>query len=78
MSTQDLLNIILIIGFLIIVACISFITYFLVQALKTIAKLADSLENTSENIKEKLQMRALTALPALLIALVGRFLKKGR
>ncbi len=78
MGTQDLLNAVLIIGFLIIVVCISFVTFFLVQALKAVSKLAESLENTTQDVREKIQMKALRMVPALLLALVSRIFKRGR
>lgn len=77
-ASQDILNTFIVIGFLVITVCIVFITYFLVRALKAIANLADSLENTSQNIRERLQTRALSVIPALLIALVNRIFKRGR
>lgn len=78
MNTQDLLNIILVIGFLVIVSCIVFITYSLVQALRSISKMADSLDQTAQNFREKVQLKALSALPPLLLALVSRIFKRGR
>ncbi|MBI2315135.1 hypothetical protein HYU93_03735 [Candidatus Daviesbacteria bacterium] len=78
MGTQDLLNAVLIIGFLIIVVCIGFVTFFLVQTLKAVSKLAESLENTTQDVREKIQMKALRMVPALLLALVSRIFKRGR
>lgn len=77
-STQDTLNIFLIIGLFIIVSCFVYITYYFVQALKSFSSLADSLDETTQSVKEKLQMKALAAIPALLVALVGRVIKKKR
>lgn len=77
-TAQDFLNIILGIGFLVITACIVYVSYYFVQALKSITNLSDSLENTTQDIKSKLQMKVLTAIPALIVALIGRILKKGR
>lgn len=77
-TTQDILNILLIIGFLVITVCIALITYFFIKALKSIASLADSLENTAQDVREKIQMKTLRIVPALLVALVGRILKRGR
>lgn len=78
MSTQDTLNIFLIIGLFIIVSCFVYITYYFVQALKSFSSLADSLDETTQSVKEKLRMKALAAIPALLVALVGRVIKKKR
>lgn len=78
MSTQDILNVILAIGVLVITVCVVYFTYYFVQALKSVTNLTDSLEETSQNIKNKLQMRFLAALPALVVALAGRIIKKRR
>lgn len=77
MNTQDLLNILLVVGFLIIVVCIIFVTFYLVLALKSIAKLSESLEDTAQEVKNKLQMRALAVIPPLVIGLVSRIFKRG-
>ncbi len=78
MNSQDLLNILLALGIFIITSCFIFITYFLVQALKSVIRLADNLENTTQGIKEKIQMKALAAIPALLVSLIGRVITKRR
>ncbi len=78
MSTQEILNTLLVTGLLIITACIVLVTFFLVKALKSIINLTESLAETSDNIKQKLQMRFLAAIPALLVALVGKLIKRGR
>lgn len=78
MITQESLNILLLIGFLVAVACIVFVTYYLVKALKSIINLTESLAETSDNIKQKLQMRFLAAIPALIVALAGKLIKRGR
>ncbi len=78
MNTQDTLNIFLIIGLFIIVSCSVYITYYFVRALKSFSALADNLEETAQSIKNKLQMKALAAIPALLVALVGRVIKRKR
>lgn len=78
MITQESLNILLLIGFLVTVACIVFVTYYLVKALKSIINLTESLAETSDNIKQKLQMRFLAAIPALIVALAGKLIKRGR
>lgn len=75
-ATQDLLNILVGIGFLTIAVCAVFVTYFLVRALKSVTTLTDSLENTTQEIKNKLQIRALLAVPALMIGLINKILKK--
>lgn len=78
MTTQEILTIVLTIGFLIITVCVIFITYYLIQALKSVTNLTDSLEETTQNIKNKIQLKALAAIPALLIALAGKVIKKKR
>jgi uncharacterized protein (UPF0333 family) len=81
MSAQDILNIVLILLLIILVACLSSITYFLIQALKAITRLADNLEETAKDInslKGSLQMKFLSALPLFLAGLVSKFLKRGR
>lgn len=75
-NTQDILNILLGIGVLIVAVCIIFTTYFLVRALKSITNLTDSLESTAQDIKSKLQMRVLLTIPALLIGLVNKIFRK--
>lgn len=76
MDTQDILYITLALGFLMITACIVFITYFLVQTLKSMTQLADNLDETTQGIKEKVQLRVLAAVPALIVALVSKVFKK--
>ena len=78
MNTQEILNTLLIIGFFVITVCIVFITYYLVKTLKSIINLTESLEEATDNIKQKLQMRFLAAIPAILVALAGRLFKRGR
>lgn len=78
MITQETLNTLLIIGLLIITVCIVFVTYYLVKALKSIINLTESLEETSNNINEKLRLRFLTAIPAILVALASKLIKRGR
>lgn len=78
MNTQDILNIFLILGFVIITCCVVFTTFFMVQALKSIIRLADNLDETTQGIKEKVQMKALAAIPALLVALVSKVVRKKR
>lgn len=76
MTSQDGLNLILAAGFLIITACIVYVAFYLVQALKSIRNLSESLDETTQNIKDKIQLKALAAIPALLIALIAKLLKK--
>ena len=75
------MNIILILLLAILVVCLSSITYFLIQALKAITRLADNLEETAKDIntlKGSLKMKFLTALPILLASLAGKIIKRRR
>lgn len=78
MTTQEFVSILVAAGFLVIVACIVFVTFYLIKVLKSIANLADSVHNTTQGIKENLQLKLLAAIPALLVAIVGKILKRGR
>ena len=78
MSIQEIVNILLVVGLLIISACVVATTFFLIKALKAITNLADSLQDTSQSIREKIQMRFLVALPAIVLGILGKILKRGR
>jgi len=78
MNFQEVLNILLVVGLLIIAFCFVAVTYFAVRALQSVIKLTETLDETTQNIKGKLQMRFLAVIPALLIALVSKFIKRGR
>lgn len=78
MNIQETLTALLVAGFLIISVCFIFITYYLVKTLKSVINLTDSLGETTQNIKDKIQMKVLTVIPALVVALIGRILKRGR
>ncbi len=77
-TSQDFLNLVLAIGFLMITICLVFVAFYLVQALKSVTRLSDSLEDTAQGVKEKLQMKALAVIPALLVAIIGRIIKNKR
>ena len=78
MSTQDILNLVLAIFLLVITTCTVLLTYYLIQALKAISALADNLEDTTQSIKDKIQMKALSAIPALLVTLASKIIKRKR
>ena len=78
MNTQDLLNFSLALGFIVITTCVVFTTFFLIQALKSLSSAAQDISDTTQGIKEKLQMKALAAIPALLISLAGKVIKRKR
>ena len=76
MNTQELLNIFLILGFIVITSCVVFITYFFVQTLRAITNLANNLEETTQGIRDKIQLKALAAVPALIVAMAARIFKR--
>lgn len=78
MSTQDILNTVLAAGFLFITLCILVIAYFLIKALKAVTDLANSLTNTAEGLRDNIKIRVLTAVPALIVSLISKFIKRGR
>lgn len=78
MSTQDTLNIFLILAVLIMTVCVVYISFYLAQALKSMTNLSDDLDEIALNIKNKVAIKALAAIPALLVALVGKVIKKRR
>lgn len=78
MSSQEIISIVSTVGFLIIVVCAIFITFYLIKALQSLKTLADSLQNTTEKIKEKIQINILKFVPAIVVGLIGRLLKRGR
>lgn len=78
MATQDLLNLILVLGIIVITICTVFITFFLIQALKSISNMASDISETAQGIKEKIQLKVLSAIPALLVALAGKIIKRKR
>lgn len=77
-TIQDFLIIILAVGVLVITACLVYVSYYLVRALKSITILSDSLEDTAQGIKDKVQLKALAAIPALLITIIGKIIKNKR
>ena len=76
MDTKDLLNIFLIISFVLITSCIAFTTYYLIQALKSFTRLTEDIDDTTQSIKNGLQLKALAAIPAILIGLISKVIKK--
>ncbi|MBI2337778.1 hypothetical protein HYU95_01210 [Candidatus Daviesbacteria bacterium] len=76
MSTQEILNIIFILGFLVITVCVALITYYLIQTLRAITALAQSLNDTTQDIKERIQNRFLTLIPGIFLALFSKLLKR--
>lgn len=78
MDTRDVLNIFLIFSIFTITACVVFVSYFFVQALKAVTNLTEHLKNSTEGLKNKLSLKALAAVPSIFIALMARLLKRGR
>lgn len=78
MTTQDLLNITLSIGFIVITICLALLTLFFIQALRSIANMAEDISDTTQSIKDKIQMKALAAIPAILVALATKIIKRKR
>ncbi len=81
MNTSDFLNIVLTLGFIVIVSCIAFVSFYLVQVLKSVKDLADNLDDTTKDvqiIKNKIKMGVLTTLSAILTALVTGIIKRKR
>ncbi len=78
METKDVLNILFILGLIIITSCVVFVTYYFIQALKSITKLTDDLGETAQSLKNKVQLKALAAIPAILVSLVSRIIQKKR
>ena len=78
MNPADLLYLVLGIGFVIIVACIIFVTIYFVKALKSVRDLIDNADNIAMGIKNGMKLKALATLPALLIALISRTIRNRR
>ena len=78
MNSQDFLQITLGVGFIILVSCIIFITFYFVKVLKSFRDLLDDADNIAMGIKNGIKLKALAALPALLIALISKTIRKRR
>ena len=78
MSTQDILNIFLILGIVVITSCAITLTYFFVSALKAIQNMAEHVASTTENLKNGVGVKMLAAVPSIFVALLSKFLKRGR
>lgn len=78
MSIQEIVSIVLAVGFFVIVVCVAIITFFVIKALKSVSDLSNSLQDTTQNIREKLQTRAWAIVPALFVAIVKKIITRGR
>lgn len=72
------MNVFLIVGALVITGCIVAVTYFLIQALKAVTRLAERLKESTEDLKDKMGFKVLAAVPPILVTLISRFFKRGR
>ncbi len=77
-NTQDILNTFLILAIIIVTGCVVFMTYFFIQASKSVLNLADHLIDTTNGFRDKVGLKVLAAIPAILVSLIGRIIKKGR
>lgn len=78
MSTQDILNIILIIGIISFTVCVATVTYFFIVTLKAVKNLAEQVSSTTEGLRSGLGVKMLTVFPSIFIALLSKFIKRGR
>ena len=78
MNSQDVLNVFLILGLFVVTSCVVYVSYYFVSALKSITILVEKLDEVTQSIKDKVAMRALAAIPALLVSLVSKVIKKRR
>lgn len=76
MNLQDILNIVLILGLLILSACVVFVTYFFIQALRSITDLSDELSEVAQNVKDKVGLKVLQAVPKLFMSIISNLIKK--
>jgi hypothetical protein len=78
MEVREILNIFLILGIITITVCFVAITYFIIQTLKVVQNLADHLIETTAGLKDKIGLKALAAVPPILVTLIARLIKRGR
>ncbi|GEM_PF-1668559 len=78
MNAQDILTVFLIAALFIITACIVYISFYFAGALKSITQLSDDLDEAAQSLKNKIQMKVFAAIPALLVALAGKIIKRKR
>lgn len=78
MNLQDVLYTILVIGIITIVICAMFATYYLVKALKSITNILNNLEDAAVKAKEGIRIKVLAAVPAILLALASKLIRKRR
>ncbi len=78
LTTQDLLNLSLSFGFLVLVGFLSYLCFNLVKTLKSVKKLVDDTENITKDVRMvKNQLKSgLAAGAVTLLGLLNTFLKK--
>ena len=74
---QETLNLFLFIFLAIITGCIVVVAVFFIMALKTFMRMSEQLNETALSFRDKLQFKALAALPAILLTLVRNIRKRG-
>ncbi len=77
MNTSDFLNITLAVGVIIVAGSVAFCSYFFVQTLKAISNAANNMEEITDGLKNRMQMKMLTVIPSILLALANK-IRKGR
>lgn len=78
MNMQDVFYTILVIGIITIVICAVYTTYFFVKALKSITNLLSDVEEAAQNVKNGLKIKALAAIPAILLSIASKIIRKRR
>ena len=78
MNSQDVFYTILVIGIITIVVCAIYTTYYFVNALKSITNLLTNVEEAAQNVKDGLKIKALAAIPAILLSLASKLIRKRR
>lgn len=78
MNTQDAFYTLLIIGIITIIVCAIYTTYYLVKALRAITNFLNNLEDAAISVKDRLTIRAMAAVPAILLALASKLIRKRR
>ncbi|MBI2597530.1 hypothetical protein HYW41_05235 [Candidatus Daviesbacteria bacterium] len=69
MTSQEILNIFLILSLLVVTSCVVYITYYFVKALR-------SLTNFTNDLERKAGLKILAAIPGALIAIFSGFFKR--
>lgn len=77
-NTQDAFYTLLIVGIITIIVCAIYTTYYLVKALRAITNFLNDLEGAAQTVKDGLTIRALAAVPAILLALASKLIRKRR